>query len=267
MTKLKTLNLIQHSFSTILLDAIQYFPQNVSKNQAESHGLLFGFEQNGHTECDYIFPVGNVTRRTEDEIQPNPKIDSAIKAAREVLSTTQYIGTYHSHPNEVWFEDWARPSNMDVNYAKYLKAPFMVIIALKRNGKKDKPLTLEYATGDACEFYYNRSAGGHDMPEAKKLGTTVQSIKGEFSKYTFEIRAYDYDDKCLRDSHIYSSEAEVLMKLADENIDLKTIPVDQTFRLRKMEYNFRRSRGVENKERLTENSSYHLTRMNRHPSS
>lgn len=33
-------NLIQNSFSTILLDAIQFFPQDISK-QAESHGLLF----------------------------------------------------------------------------------------------------------------------------------------------------------------------------------------------------------------------------------
>lgn len=52
-------NLIQNSFSTILLDAIQFFPKDLSK-QAESHSLLFGISNEDIIESEYVFPVGSV---------------------------------------------------------------------------------------------------------------------------------------------------------------------------------------------------------------
>lgn len=88
-------NLIQNSFSTILLDAIQFFPQDLSK-QAESHGLLFGISNDDIIECEYVFSVGNVRRRTENEISPDRAIDNAIQTARQIVSTSNNIGTYHS---------------------------------------------------------------------------------------------------------------------------------------------------------------------------
>lgn len=62
--KTESLDLIQNSFSTILIDAIQYYP-NESKKIKEAHGLLFGCRQQGFVECDYVFPVGNVLKRKE----------------------------------------------------------------------------------------------------------------------------------------------------------------------------------------------------------
>jgi hypothetical protein len=61
----KYFELIQNSFSTIILDTIQYFPDNVKKVHSESSGLLFGLDKGEYVECDYIFPVGSVEKRTK----------------------------------------------------------------------------------------------------------------------------------------------------------------------------------------------------------
>ncbi|QRG65973.1 hypothetical protein [Brevibacillus choshinensis] len=260
---LDSFNLSQNAFSTILLDAIQFFPQEIKKMQAESHGLLFGIKSNEILECDYVFPVGNVTKRAEDEVEPNSKIDNAINNARQILSTSRLIGTYHSHPYDKYFEHWADPSNMDVACAKYDDLPFMLIVAITRDGKKDKPLSLGYQLGNAYEFYHNQKADGHDLPITKPLTTDVQYIMGEFKKYRFEIRAYQYINDCLRDVNLYSSEAEMLMELLDQNIDIASLSPDQAFRLRKIEYNRRRLIGQKDGtvERERQNTEYHLQRL------
>lgn len=260
---LGSFNLSQNAFSTILLDAIQFFPQEIKKTQSESHGLLFGINQPELMDCDYVFPVGNVKRRTSNEVEPNINIDSAINNARQILSTSRHIGTYHSHPYKEYFENWADPSNMDVEYAKYLNLPYMLIVAITRDGKKEKPLTLEYRVGEAYEFYYNPKADGHDDPITKPVDREVQYIYGEFKKYRFEIRAYQFINDCLRDVNLYSSEAEVLMELLDQNIDIASLSPDQAFRLRKIEYNRRRviSQKDGAVDREKQNTAYHLQRL------
>ncbi|MBN6889593.1 proteasome lid subunit RPN8/RPN11 [Cytobacillus horneckiae] len=195
-------NLIQNSLSTILLDAIQFFPQDLSK-QAESHGLLFGISNEDIIECEYVFPVGSVRRRTENEITPDRAIDNAIQTARQIVSTSNNIGTYHSHPYSERFPEWADPSNMDVSFAKFLKEPFMLIIAITRDSEEEKPLDLWYGNYDAFEFIYDKNAKGHDAPKSTKLNRKGQSICGEFKKYTFELRGYHFNGKTLSDVMLY----------------------------------------------------------------
>lgn len=69
--------LIQNTFSTIIMDAIQYFPANIKAVHYESSGLLFGMDKGDYIECDYVFPVGSVEKRTKSTIVTNPKVDLA----------------------------------------------------------------------------------------------------------------------------------------------------------------------------------------------
>lgn len=250
-------NLIQNSFSTILLDAVQFFPQDLTK-QAESHGLLFGIQNEELSECDYVFPVGNVSRRTKNEISPNRAIDDAIQTARQLVSTSKHIGTYHSHPYSERFAEWADPSNMDVSFAKYLNKPFMIIVAITRNKEKEKPLNLWYGNYDAAEFTFDKAAGGHDEPKWTKLNRKGQSICGEFKKYTFEIRGYHFNGDSLSDVMLYSSVAEMLMELVEENISLSELDEDHIYRVRKMEYNLRLAN---QSDRTMNNLEYHMNKI------
>jgi proteasome lid subunit RPN8/RPN11 len=250
-------NLIQNSFSTILLDAIQFFPQDLSK-QAESHGLLFGISNNDIIECDYVFPVGNVRRRTENEITPDRAIDNSIQTAKQIVSTSKSIGTYHSHPYDERFPEWADPSNMDVSFAKFLKEPFMVIIAITRDSEVEKPLDIWYSNYDAVEFTHDKNAKGHDAPKMNKLNIKGQSICGEFKKYTFELRGYHFNGKNLSDVMLYSSEAETLMALLDEEINLSNLSSDSVHSLRKIEYNLRL---INQSDKTNKNYEYHIKKI------
>ena len=254
-------NLIQNAFSTILLDSIQYFPQDLKKH-AETHGLLFGLENHNTTECDYVFPVGNVKGRTKDSITPNRSIDHAIQTAKELISTSKNFGTYHSHPNTHQFSVWAEPSNADVSYAKYLKLPFMIILAITRNSDIEKPLDIWYSNYERAEFYYDKKAGDHDAPRMEKIEGIGQSICGEFKKYTFEMRGYHFNGKSLSDVKLYSSEAEMLMELNDQKIDISSLSSNSAYSLRKIEYNLR----LNNKsERSINNLDYHLDKIKNDP--
>jgi proteasome lid subunit RPN8/RPN11 len=252
-------NLIQNSFSTILLDAIQFFPQDLSK-QAESHGLLFGISNEDIIECEYVFPVGSVRRRTENEITPDRAIDNAIQTARQIVSTSNNIGTYHSHPYSKRFPEWADPSNMDVSFAKFLKEPFMIIIAITRDSDEEKPLDLWYSDYDAAEFIYDKNAKGHDAPKINRLNGKGQSICGEFKKYTFELRGYHFNGKTLSDVMLYSSEAEMLMGLLDEKINLSDLSSDSVYSLRKIEYNLRL---INQSDKANNNYEYHIGKIKR----
>ena len=93
MTRQNTyFELIQNTFSTIILDAIQYFPENIKKVHFESSGLLFGIDKGNFVECDYVFPVGSVERRTKYSILSNPKVELALRTSRELFSTSNFIG-------------------------------------------------------------------------------------------------------------------------------------------------------------------------------
>lgn len=155
----KPFELIHHVLSTILLDAVQFFPQNKKKVHSEAQGLVFGIDKGDWAECDYAFPVGSVAEHTDMSVMPDKKIDMSIKSAKELFSTSTCIGTYHSHPYDEQWDGWANPSNGDCGSADYLNLPYFLIIAMARNGKTNKPLTLHYNHSWAYEFIYNPKAG------------------------------------------------------------------------------------------------------------
>ncbi|KJS21845.1 MAG: hypothetical protein VR72_08600 [Clostridiaceae bacterium BRH_c20a] len=255
--------LIQNSFSTILLDAIQFYPQESKKHKAESHGLLFGNIQKGVFECDYVFPVGNVASRKADEITSNPKVDEAIQNAKHLLFTSKCCGTYHSHPNTLSFKGWAGPSNADVLYSKGLKLPYMIIIAISRNALFEKKLTIECLCGERKEYLYEKKAGGHDAPRETIIEGEAAYIIGKFKKYTFEMRAYKYEDNCLKDINLTSSEAKMLIELIKNDLAIKNLTPEMTYGLRKIEYDFRVLSMPENRniDRVMQNLQYHINRM------
>ncbi|MDU2241077.1 MAG: Mov34/MPN/PAD-1 family protein [Paenibacillus sp.] len=253
----KTFQLIQNSFSTLLLDAIQYFPASKKRFQGETHGLLFGVGKDDEmVECDYVFPVGNVKSRTSNTIEYDPKIDMAITSARSLLATSKFVGTYHSHPNKEYFFEWAYPSNMDISFADYVKDPAMIIIALTRSGKLKQELQLEVRKDRAYQFTYNPKLDGHDLPDQVELGYDISYLFGSFLEYTFEMRAYCYNSKSLLNMNLFSSEAELLNQLGQNKIKVDTLSASDVFRLRKIEYNLR-----ENNERRGKNTEYHLERL------
>ncbi|MGR5988702.1 hypothetical protein ACT7CT_24880 [Bacillus sanguinis] len=85
MERNKPFELIQHVLSTILLDAVQFFPQNKKKVHSEAHGLLFDMEKSTTTECDYAFPVGSVMERSNMMVMPDSQVDRAVKSAKKVI--------------------------------------------------------------------------------------------------------------------------------------------------------------------------------------
>jgi proteasome lid subunit RPN8/RPN11 len=252
------LELVQNTFSTIILDAIQYFPENVKKVHSESSGLLFGLDKGEYVECDYIFPVGSVAKRTKNSVQTNPKVEAALKASRQLFSTSNFIGTYHSHPYEEYFSDWACPSNGDILYSLTNKYPFEIIIAITRDGKENKPLTINIYENDGLEFLNNESSDPHSSPKTKKLGYQTSYIVGEFQKYKFEIRAYQYTGNSLKDIDLESSEVALFSLLDEENIKLANLPEEDTYSLRKMEFNLRTE---QDHPKSDENIKYHLNKL------
>lgn len=253
----KPVELIQHVLSTIILDAVQFFPQNKKMVHSEAHGLIFGIDKDCSVECDYAFPVGSVEKRSNNSVLPDLNVDLAVKSAKELFSTSNCIGTYHSHPYDEPFDGWADPSNGDCGAADYLNLPYFFIIAIARNGEKEKPLTLYYGESDAGEFIYNPNTTGHDSPTTLPANYKVSFIHGEFHKYSFTIRCYKNTGKSLIDVDLISSEAELMMILNEEKIKMHELSSQETYRLRKMEYNLR----AENIERGEKNLEYHLAKL------
>lgn len=257
------IDLIHNTFSTILLDAIQYFPQEIKKVESETYGLLFGFGEEETMECDYIFPVGNVKVRKPEMIEPDQKVNQAIKNAKQILSTSNYIGTYHSHPNETVFGGWVDPSNIDVFHATQKSVPYMIIIGIIRNIKAEKLLRIEFETSDSYKFYYDKKAEGHDAPRMDKLKTKNTIICGEFRKYQFEMRAYKLENDYLKDINLFSSEAATLARLLSEGINIETLTPEVTYNIRKIEYELRMATKLHDKEgnKIDSKVDYHLEKI------
>lgn len=253
----KPVEFIHHVLSTIILDAVQFFPENKKKVHSEAHGLIFGIEKEKSMECDYAFPVGSVQNRTNVSVNPDTKVDLAIKSAKELFSSSNCIGTYHSHPYDEPFDGWADPSNGDCGSADYLKLPYFLIIAIARNGKKDTTLLLKYDECKGYEFSHNPNANGHDAPMAEPIGKKVKFIYGEFKRYSFTIRAYKNTGSALMDVDLISSEGELMMILNDKGLSIDRISVQETSSLRKIEYDLRK----ENRERSQGNLEYHLSKL------
>jgi len=211
---------------------------------------------NDKLECDYVFPVGNVKYRKVDEIMNDLDIDLAITQAKQIFATSRYLGTYHSHPNDEAFPTWAMPSVGDVLYAEAIKDPYMIIIALTRNASVPKKLQMQSKLCDAKSYHYRKGSAPYEHPNTLDLGYDVSYISGHFLEYEFEIRAYAYRNRGLFDIHLSSSEAELIQLLDKHSVEISKLNVEQTYRLRKMEYNLRA-----NEERQRENTEYHLRRL------
>lgn len=254
---IKPVELIEHTLTTIILDAVQFFPQSKKKVHRECHGLIFGIEKDKSIECDFAFPVGSVARSDAFSVEPDIKIDTAISSAKELFSTSTCLATYHSHPYEEEFEEWANPSNGDCASANYLNLPYFFIIAIKRNEKSEKPLTIYLQDCDGYEFIYNSSKPNNDSSDFKATGERVTNIRGAFQKYIFEIRCYKNTGNSLVDIDLISSEASLIEELNNQNITINDLTNKDTYSLRKLEYNLRKEREV----RGTRNLEYHLEKI------
>lgn len=255
--KYKYIELIQHSFSTILLDAIQFFPENEKKLNSECYGLLFGVEQKEHMECDFAFPTGSVAHRSESSVLADRKVDYAIQSAKQLFSTTNCIGAYHSHPVDKYFVDLANPSNTDIGSVLQNGLPFEVIIGITRSGKTKIPLSLTMMESSSFEYFYDENAPKYSEPDARRLDRKVAYIEGEFQKYAFTIRGYYNTGKSLIDIDLFSSEVDLLIQLFNEDININNLAHSETNRLRKMEYNMRGGGSVRSKN----NNEYHLNKI------
>lgn len=255
-----TIMLIQNSLTTVLLDAIQFYPQESVSQESESHGLLFGNVRNGILECDYIFPVGNVSIRKKDCVKNNPKIDEAIQNAKHLLFTSRYCGTYHSHPYVLKFDGWASPSNADVLYAKYLKTPYMLIIAISRAALFEKTLSIKYLNSSRKKYHHEKKREAHDFPREEIVEGKTIYLQGKFKKYIFELRGYMYDEKCLKEVNLISSEAEMLMELINNKMTIEDLSPEATYALRKIEYDFRvlNTPNDNNNQKARQNMQHHV---------
>lgn len=97
----------------------------------------------------------------------------------------------------------------------------------------------------------------------EKTGKDIHCIMGKFNKYCFEMRAYKVEKQCLRNINLFSSEAEVLMNLLQENIDISNLSPQQVYRIRKLEYNFRQANKMDMRKlnQTTQNSDYHIMKL------
>ena len=77
--------LIQHVLSTIILDAVQFFPQNKKKVHSEAHGLIFGIDKENSVECDYAFPVRSVAERSDVSVMPDSKVDKQVEVSERII--------------------------------------------------------------------------------------------------------------------------------------------------------------------------------------
>ncbi|WP_085522307.1 hypothetical protein [Tuberibacillus sp. Marseille-P3662] len=222
MSVSNSVRLSDHTFSTILLDAIQFFPQTNQQIHSETNGLLFGKERKGMPDIDYVFPMGNVLARTEASVFPDCSVAHAVQSARKLISTSQCMGMYHSHPYDELFGEAANPSNGDVLSAGYINEPYLLIIGLSRNQQVEQPLRLEYRDGPAYEFSYRDDTASDAMPDGRPLDRRVVSIHGSFQKYQFVIRCYYYNGATLQDIDVFSTEADTLMRTQDGYSHLNT---------------------------------------------
>ncbi|MDW0113093.1 hypothetical protein QT711_07835 [Sporosarcina saromensis] len=227
------IELTNQALSTILLDAIQYFPNY--EHAKEAYGLLLGTEEDNNSIAEYTFPVGNVTRRIQTSVTENPEISSLIRNARKIVATSNAVASYHSHPYKMIWSDWARPSNSDCFCVVSQDIKMELIIGIAKVNKVVLPLTLNYQTGAAKEFIPNTDDVDKN-PYVKELGTNIQYIEGSFGYYKFEIRGYQNTGTSLIDLDLYSSEVTLNKILRENDVSIEQLPAEAMYSVRKIEY-------------------------------
>lgn len=135
---------------------------------------------------------------------------------------------------------------------------YEIIIAITRDGKENKSITINFYESDGLEFFENETADPHDFPKIKKLGYKTSYIMGEFQKYKFEIRVYQFTGNSLKDIDLESSEVALMSLLNEENIKLADLHEEDTYSLQKMEFNLRTE---QDHPKSDDNVKYHINKL------
>lgn len=136
------LELINNTLTTMLLDCISHYPKR--GQQKECFGLIFG-EQNEKSIGEYTFPIGNVIEKTADSVMPDEYVNSILRESRKLVTTSDFVAYYHSHPYDELFDSWADPSVGDVRFAQSIgKNHIQIIFAIVKDEAEDSNANLQF---------------------------------------------------------------------------------------------------------------------------
>lgn len=68
-------------------------------------------------------------------------------------------------------------------------------------------------------------------PLTEVMDNEVYYLYGEFDLFIFEMRAFKVEKDCLSSISLFSSEAELLMSLIEENIEFSALSESEIYRL------------------------------------
>ena len=233
------LELINNTLTTMLLDCISHYPER--GEEKECFGLILG-DQSEKALGEFTFPIGNVIEKTESSVTSDEYVNSIIKDARKLVTTSDFIAYYHSHPNDEKFEEWAAPSVGDIRFSKFIETDHIqVIIATVKNEDKNvnTNIQFDYVKENQYRFYEVKGKKKADYPDEKLINVNGQIITGCYKDYDFEVRAYKWTGKELEEIKLYSSEVEMNLLLRQNNITLEDLPKESMYYLRKLEYSLR----------------------------
>lgn len=247
--------LTNQTLATILMDCIHYYPSY--KNAKEAFGLVLGEMEQTSYVGEYSFPIGNVDFRALNEVTPNKQINQMIINARRLVATSTSVASYHSHPFDDAYIDWARPSNEDCHYFTNEPLEIQLIIALAQIYNEPKPYKLVYKKDSTSVFIPCKDINKDPIRKTSSIKT--QYIQGHFQNIAFEIRAYFNSGSSLKDIDLYSSEVELNQTLQQDDIHLENLPAEAMYNIRKLEYVHRKK----SQRNASDKISYHLEKIKR----
>lgn len=251
------LELINNTLTTMLLDCISHYPKR--GQQKECFGLIFG-EQNEKSIGEYTFPIGNVIEKTADSVMPDEYVNSILREARKLVTTSDFVAYYHSHPYDELFDSWADPSVGDVRFAQSIgDNHIQIIFAIVKNEAEDPNANLqfEYVTDTQYLFFDKKGKRTDVLPKHELKSENGQIITGYYKDYDFQVRAYFWTGQSLEEVQLYSSEVEMNILLHQNNIMLEQLPKEAMYHLKKLEYSLR----LANKDKYKEKIPYLIEKI------
>lgn len=250
------LELINNTLTTMLLDCISHYPKR--GQQKECFGLIFG-ENNEKVIGEYTFPVANVKSKTASSVNANEQVNDIIKEARKLVTTSDFVAYYHSHPYDEIYENWADPSIGDIRVSKDVNSNFELIFAIVKSKDQDSSATLkyEYSNDTQYRFFDVKGSKASDAPKAELISHDGHIIHGHYKDYDFKIRAYHWTGQALEEVQLYSSEVEMNLLLHQNNIILEQLPKEAMYHLKKLEYSLR----LANKDKYKEKIPYFIEKI------
>ncbi|MGE7942222.1 hypothetical protein ACQKNB_09055 [Lysinibacillus xylanilyticus] len=250
------LELINNTLTTMLLDCISHYPN--CGQQKECFGLIFG-EQDRNTVGEYTFPVANVLNKTASSVKANEQVNDIVKEARKLVTTSDFVAYYHSHPYDEIFDEWADPSVGDLRVAKDINSNIEVIFAIVKSKDVDTSATLkyEYLTDMQYRFFEEKSAKNNETPKAELMGKDGHVIHGHYRDYDFAVRAYKWTGSAFEEIKLYSSEVEMSLLLYEQGIIIEELSKEAMYHLKKLEYSLR----LANKDKYKEKIPYLIEKI------